>query len=89
MKIFDCIKCGTTHANEGGWRNKGNGWYCVNKVRLPEFTTQSIKEGYKNPATIQPWRGGDASLEFINEYPKQKDKFFSKEEQKRARNVWR
>jgi hypothetical protein len=56
-----------------------------------EFVSQETKNQRQEFAKslIQPWRGGHPSREFMEAYPKQASKMFSKKEQRTAKNVWK
>lgn len=97
MKLVYCVKCQKEHTSADGWSHRKwqvdgelvEGWGCA-KVRLPEFVPERIKDErrkyYKD--TLQPHREGYASKEFIQAYPEQARKMFSKKEIRRAKNVW-
>lgn len=40
-------------------------------------------------STLQPWRDGVASQEFIDAYPDKADMYFTPEEKRKAKNVWK
>jgi len=89
MSVSYCIKHKKKH-DSPKWRYT-TGWFCVDKVNRYEWIPDSVKDSRKVNAKdiIQPWREGQASKEFIEAYPQQADKFFSKEEKKGAKEVWR
>lgn len=57
---------------------------------LVEFTTDSIRQGRKEYARdiIQPFRGNEASKEFMDAYPEKAKKIYNKKEIKNIKNVW-
>ena len=58
---------------------------------LYEFTSKSIKSERKEYAKdiVQPYRGNEASKEFIEAYPEKAKRMFTKREIRMARNVWK
>lgn len=56
-----------------------------------EWVPQKVKDDRVQHAkdTIQPWRGGTASKEFVRQYPEQANKIFSKKEIKKSKCVWK
>jgi len=55
-----------------------------------EFVPQAVKNDrvkYFN-SLLKPWRGGEASKEFLEAYPNKAKKIFSQKEIKSAKNVW-
>jgi len=79
--LMDCKECANNYS-------RGTG-------RYPEFFNQNmgdrIREDREKHAIdiIQPWRGGQASKEFIKAYPHEAKKMFTEKERKAAKNVWR
>jgi hypothetical protein len=90
-----CIKCKKKH--EGySWRNRGQGWFCDDSMKYPEFTTEKIKEERKKylKSQIQSHRQGIMSKEFIKFYPDKvkgmlKEGAITRKEVREARNVWK
>lgn len=60
-------------------------------VPNPEFVPERIREDRKKhfKDTIQPFRDGEPSGEYIRQYPEQAKKMFSASERKKAKDVWR
>jgi hypothetical protein len=56
-----------------------------------EFTTNDIRVGRRefSKDIIQPFRGNEASKEFIEAYPAKAAKMFTPKEIKKAVNVWK
>lgn len=92
-----CLQC---NQQDAVWNNV-YGWLpCQTCTRQPsierfdsvEFITDSIKTQRKEfgKDIVQPHRKGELSKEYVDAYGAQSalDKGFTKEEVKRARNVW-
>ena len=59
------------------------------KLRKDERTEAMKEDGAKNwSATLQPRRHGKPSKEFINEYPEEAKKMFTKKEILGSKNTW-
>ncbi len=71
---------------------KKDGWFCrewhtPSRMATPErIKDQRIKHAKD---IVQPHRKGQPSKEFIDLYPKQAKKMFTKKEVKNAKNVWK
>lgn len=97
MAIEYCYGCKKRH-KDWAWRSTKmeDGeyhWICTNffKPSHSEFVPERIKEDRKKYFNdiVQPWRGGQASKEFIEAYPKKSQKMFTAEERKKAGYVWK
>ncbi len=94
MKDY-CIRHKKKHESIHGWRNSGEGWYCVNKPIKYEWTTQKIKADRVKFADdlTQPFgKSGDFNKRFAELYPKQTQKMvkqgtISQKEVKNAKYV--
>ena len=61
----------------------------IGTSRLYRIRDEMKEEGAKAWAdTLQPRRGGDPSKEFIQHYPEESKKLFTKKEIATAKNVW-
>lgn len=91
MKQF-CIGCGKEHEHHN-WRFDDRGWICgkfFSSTKI-EWVPNRLKEDRVRHAKdiVQPWRGGDASKEFIKQYPEKAKEMFTPQEIKNAKNVWK
>ena len=86
-----CKGCKKEHSDKS-WLYKDGGWYC-SKYHIPtstEFIPERVREDrveYFN-STIQPFRGGELSKEYIDVYGTEGISV-SKQEAKKAKNVWK
>lgn len=95
MSIDYCIRCKKKHESIHGWKNSGEGWYCVDKPIKIEFTTDAIRNSRKQFADDleQPFgKSGDFNKKFAELYPKQtakmiKDGTITQKEVKGAKYV--
>lgn len=80
----------------GSWILRENGWECSEvNIPFPEMVPQRIHDDrvkYANDQ-LQSHRGGELSKEFLEAYPDRakkmiKDGAITKDEVKRAKNVW-
>lgn len=92
-----CFLCRKTH-EASGWRTIDVGdsaihWACekYGKITYKEFVPQRVVEERKAYAkdTVQPWRAGEPSREFIETYPKRAAKMFTPKELRKARPTWK
>ena len=95
MSRNNCVMCGNKH-DDYAWKNKKwgdkSGWACSKwfKPRLHEHTTQQIKDDrakYFN-STVQPYREGELSKEYLDAHGTKGVKA-TKKEIKKAKNVWK
>ncbi len=93
-----CLGCQIKHDNSHwkGWIDKTSHKmvYICDKHYKPtthEFVPQRIVEERKQfqKSTLQPWRSGEPSSEFMEAYPEQADKLFSTEDKIKAKPVWK
>ncbi len=61
------------------------------KPSTHEWVPQSLVNERKQfqKSTLQPWRSGEASSEFMEAYPEQADKLFSTQDKIKAKPVWK
>ncbi len=87
-----CIIC-KEKKDHFSWKNSGDGWICGSHFKSGsyEFIPDRIREDRKkfSKEILQPYRGGEISKEFVDTYPSQSKKMFSKKEISKARNVWK
>ncbi len=100
MKSF-CIGCSKSH-DDFNWVHKdykdenGNksGWFCTKWVKpskareVVDSKTAQDRVKYAKDL-VQPRRKGIASKEFMELYPKESAKTFTREEVKNSKYVWR
>lgn len=88
-----CVACKTEHGWHS-WRGVGDPtrWICSKHFTdTPrEYIPERIKADRKQFARdlLQPRREGEPSREFIEAYPTQSARMFSKEEIRKAKPVW-
>lgn len=92
MATMYCVLCKKKHSAYA-WRTSESmeGWFCnehFTPEKDPEYIPERIKEDRKKfaKATLQPYRGGVASSEYIQAYG---TKNFSEEDVRTARPVWK
>jgi hypothetical protein len=72
--------------------HKQSGWFCgrfftpTSHKWVPDRIKEERKVHFKD--TLQPWRDGEPSREYIQQYPEQAKKTFTEKQLKTARNVW-
>ena len=77
LGVLPCSDCTTRHSN---FKKPSN---------QIEFTSKEIKEGRKKnfKSTLQKYRNGQLSKEFLEAYP-ERAKAMNEKEIKKAKNVW-
>ena len=101
MSVSFCAGCGKRH-EDYSWKNttynfedgQRTGWFCTRffkPSKSREWVPDSLKQDRIKyaPDTVQPFRGGKASREFLERYPEQAKKTFTPKEMKSAKNVWK
>ena len=101
MAKYQCVGCGNKH-DDFNWKfrdyedeeGKQVGWFCRKwftpssaKEWVPESTKQERIKHAKD--MVQPFRGGQLSKEYVDQYPKEASEQFSKKEIKGAKKVWK
>lgn len=94
--VQQCYRCNKRH-NDINWQTQILDGVLINicsghfKPKNPEFVPEYLKKDRDENAksTLQPWREGYASAEFIEAYPKQAEKMFTLKERMTAKEVWK
>ena len=96
MAINFCDYCQKEHFDTNWrvvYRNNKLLTFCSKyfKPTATEFVPDSVKEERKKyvKSTLQPWRKGEASAEFIEAYPERSKKMFTTKERMMAKEVWK
>ena len=95
--IMNCDGCLRKH-NASQWKAFYQGstllhicskWFSPS--RSPEIVPQRVKDQRAKhfKSTVQPWRGGYPSREFMDLYPEKSKKLFSSRELLTAKNTWK
>jgi hypothetical protein len=96
MKTVYCVLCQKKKSDNNWffkkWDDGVEGWACSLHFKpkgYPNLTDKRLKPQREEFAKdlIQPFRGGEPSKEFADEYPEQAKKIF-KNEKKKPRKVW-
>ena len=96
MAKFECKGCNRKH-DDFNWKHtsyefedgKRSGWFCTKWFKpsgAKEWVPERIKQDRKKFAKdmIQPYRGGEPNKEFVKEYPRESERYFTEKQIKKA-----